>query len=77
MKLTFQEFARKMYKSNYDSNPFIIQDGWVHQVSEAIATGQNVSNRVLNSHNVIYFDQTGQAHYRNKIIGGLKRNTTQ
>ena len=66
MKLTFKEFARKMYKSNYDSNPFIIQDDWVHQVEESIHTGVLVSDRVLNCHDDIYFDQAGHAHYRNK-----------
>ena len=66
MKLTFKEFASKMYKLNYDSNPYIIQDGWVHQVEEAIHAGVLVSDRVLNCHDDIYFDQSGYAHYRNK-----------
>ena len=70
MKLTFQEFFIVMFKYNPDSNSDILQDGWVYQVSEAIKSGQNVSDRVLNSHGEIYFDQTGIAHYRNSYIEG-------
>ena len=66
MKLTFQEFSREIFKLNPDSNPDIVQDGWIYQVSEAIKSGQNVSDRVLNCHSEIYFDQTGIAHYRKK-----------
>lgn len=70
MKLTFQEFTRKMHGLNAGSNPYIIEDGWVYQVGEAIKAGQNVSDRVLNCHSEIYFDQTGIAHYRNSYIEG-------
>ena len=66
MKLTFKEFARKMYSFSPDSNPGMIQDGWVHQVEESIHTGVLVSDRVLNCHDDIYFDQSGHAHYRTK-----------
>ena len=66
MKLTFQEFAKEMYQCNADGNPYAIESGWVYQVGEAIMSGQNVSDRVLNCHPEIYFDQTGIAHYRNK-----------
>lgn len=69
MKLTFQEFARKIYKLNPDSNPDIVQDDWVNQVEEAIRSGQNVSDRILNCHSEICFDQTGNAFYRNSYIG--------
>ena len=69
MKLTFQEFFIVMFNQNPDSNSDILQDGWMYQVSEAIRSGQNVSDRVLNCHSEIYFDQTGIAHYRNKIKG--------
>lgn len=71
MKLTFREFGRKMYKLNHDSNPYVKQDDWVHQVEEAMHSKLHVSWRVLNSHNYIYFDQTGIAHYRNKIKGTI------
>ena len=67
MKLTFQEFARKMYSFSPDSNPDMIQEGWIYQVSEAIKSGKNVSDRVLNCHSEIYFDQIGIAHYRNRF----------
>ena len=50
MKLTFQEFAKKMYKLNHDSNPYMIEEGWVYHVEKAIKSGQNVSDRVLNCH---------------------------
>ena len=53
-----------MYDSNHDLIPEIMQDGWIYQVSVAIKSGQNVSDRVLNCHSEIYFDQTGVAHYR-------------
>ena len=72
MKLTFQEFAKKMYKLNHESNPYVIEEGWVYHVEEVIKSGQNVSDRVLNCHSEIYFDQTGIAHYRNSYIGWLK-----
>ena len=65
MKLTFQEFAKEMYKINHDIDPCIIEGGWIYHVGEAIKSGQNVSDRVLNCHSEIYFDQTGIAHYRN------------
>jgi hypothetical protein len=67
MKLTFQEFAKQMYELNNDPIPEIIQEGWIYQVGDAIKSGKNVSDRVLNCHNEICFDQTGCAHYRNKI----------
>ena len=70
MKLTFQEFAKEMYDSNNDLIPEVMQDGWIYQVSEVIKSGQNVSDRVLNCHSEIYFDQTGIAHYRNKVKQG-------
>ena len=65
MKLTFQEFAKDIYNSNPDSNFYLIESAWVYHVGIAIESGQNVSDRVLNSHDEIYFDQTGIAHYRN------------
>ena len=68
MKLTFREFVRQRYELNKNPIPEIIQDGWVYQVSEAIKSGKNVSDRVLNCHSEIYFDQTGQAHYRKFYI---------
>lgn len=64
MKLTFQEFMKELFNLNPDGDPDQIQDGWVYQVEKAIESGQNVSDRVLNCHSEIYFDQTGIAHYR-------------
>ena len=69
MKLTFQEFGRKIHETNHNVGAYMIQEGWIHQVEEAIRSGQNVSDRVLNCHSEIYFDQTGNAHYRNSYIG--------
>lgn len=65
MKLTFQEFSQAIFKINPNPIPQITEEGWIHQASEAIKSGQNISDRVLNSHDEIYFDQTGIAHYRN------------
>lgn len=65
MKLTFQEFAKEMYELNADGDHYMIENDWMYQVGEAIKAGQNVSDRVLNCHSEIYFDQTGIAHYRN------------
>jgi len=64
MKQTFREFARAMYELNPDPIPKIIEDGWVYHVSEAIKAGKRVSDRVLNCHSEIYFDQRGNAFYR-------------
>lgn len=72
MKLTFQEFVKKMYKLNPDSNPDIVQDGWVYRVTEAIRLGKNVSDRVLNSHSDICFGQSGTAHYNYRRITGVR-----
>ena len=68
MKLTFQEFSQAIFKINPDPIPQITEEGWIHQVSEAIKAGQNVSDRVLSCHSEIYFDQTGCAHYRKWYI---------
>ena len=55
-----------MYRLNHDGNPYIILNDWVRQVKESIHSGLCVSDRVLNCHDDIYFDQVGYAHYRNK-----------
>ena len=64
MKLSFREFQEEMYKLNPDPIPEMIQDGWTYQVSKAIKAGKNISDRVLNCHSEIYFDQCGNAFYR-------------
>ena len=67
MKLTFQEFAKIIYETAQDINPYAMEEDWIHRVEESIKCGQIVSDRVLNCHPDIYFDQTGIAHYRNRF----------
>ena len=65
MKYTFDEFFTIMHNLNQDMEYYFIQDSWVYHVEKAMRSGHIVSDRVLNCHGGIYFDQTGHAHSRN------------
>lgn len=64
MKQTFTEFSRDHFKRFPDSDPDIVMDGWIYQVSEAIKSGRFVSKRVLTSVSSICFDSKGNAFYK-------------
>ena len=45
-QMSFQEFVT-YFKSNPELDPILVQDAWVHHVTEALKKGKDVPSSVL------------------------------
>lgn len=66
-QMTFEEFKEYHFTQNPDSNPFIVEDGWFHQILTALTCGNPVTEEVLDSHSECCFGkQDGWWEIRSK-----------
>jgi len=68
-QMTFKEFKDYQFKNNPDSNPFVVEDGWLYQIKMALDCGNDVPEEVLNSHREYCFVKQveWEIHSKNSI----------
>lgn len=55
MNETWQQFSERIWSLKADFNPFLVQDGWISQVADALKRGENIPENILTSHSEIEF----------------------